>query len=378
MKTIELIAEMQKNLTALKEQQVNEVSELEAYKAKQREKVKQLETSILSALAAFLHEDEVTAPASVESPVEDAETTSAEAEAALEQAKSLAEKEAAEKKRKADIAEAKALAAKAKAEQEANGRKELSAAAEKALKEAADRKAAEDAAKEAAAKEAAAKEAAAKEAAAKEAAAKEAAAKEAAAKEAAAKEAAAKEAAEPTGDDSKLEKLLDKYQHPITLRAIENLKANGHEAMLKPSRNKMGWFCRSVEANKLILDETERIIAEEQKALFADGSGAEQHLKEIGAFAMARKKASTFGRQSAIMDKFPVTLDGIDKSQHMEKLGTAARMCMLGKLFSSDQFKEYLEPYGLTSMAQLPIDKVNEFYQHMLTSCMYNVDKEQD
>ena len=140
----------------------------------------------------------------------------------------------------------------------------------------------------------------------------------------------------------------------------------------------MGWFCRSVGANKLILDETERIVAEEQKALFADGSGAEQHLKEIGAFAMARKKASTFGRQSAIMDKFPVTLDGIDKSQHMEKLGTAARMCMLGKLFSSDQFKEYLEPYGLTSMAQLPIDKVNEFYQHMLTSCMYNVDKEQE
>ena len=140
----------------------------------------------------------------------------------------------------------------------------------------------------------------------------------------------------------------------------------------------MGWFCRSVEANKLILDETERIVAEEQKALFADGSGAEQHLKEIGAFAMARKKASTFGRQSAIMDKFPVTLDGIDKSQHMEKLGTTARMCMLGRLFSSDQFKEYLEPYGLTSMAQLPIDKVNEFYQHMLTSCMYNVDKEQE
>ena len=358
MKTIELIAEMQKNLTALKEQQVNEVSELEVYKAKQREKAKQLETSILSALAAFLHEDEVTAPTSVESPVEDVETASAEAEAALEQAKSLAEKEAAEKKRKADIAEAKALAAKAKAEQEENERKERAAVAEKALKEAADRKAAEDAAKEAAAKEAAAKEAAAK--------------------EAAAKEAVAKEAAEPTGEDSKLEKLLDKYQHPITLRAIENLKANGHEAMLKPSRNKMGWFCRSVEANKLILDETERIVAEEQKALFADGSGAEQHLKEIGAFAMARKKASTFGRQSAIMDKFPVTLDGIDKNQHMEELGTAARMCMLGKLFSSDQFKEYLEPYGLTSMAQLPIDKVNEFYQHMLTSCMYNVDKEQD
>ena len=363
MKTIELIAEMQKNLTALKEQQVNEVSELEVYKAKQREKAKQLETSILSALAAFLHEDEVTAPASVESPVEDVETASAEAEAALEQAKSLAEKEAAEKKRKADIAEAKALAARAKAEQEENERKERAAVAEKALKEAADRKAAEDAAKEAAAKEAAAKEAVAK---------------EAVAKEAVAKEAAAKEAAEPTGEDSKLEKLLDKYQHPITLRAIENLKANGHEAMLKPSRNKMGWFCRSVEANKLILGETERIVAEEQKALFADGSGAEQHLKEIGAFAMARKKASTFGRQSAIMDKFPVTLDGIDKSQHMEELGTAARMCMLGRLFSSDQFKEYLEPYGLTSMAQLPIDKVNEFYQHMLTSCMYNVDKEQD
>ena len=373
MKTIELIAEMQKNLTALKEQQVNEVSELEVYKAKQREKAKQLETSILSALAAFLHEDEVTAPASVESPVEDVETASAEAEAALEQAKSLAEKEAAEKKRKADIAEAKALAAKAKAEREENERKERAAVAERALKEAADRKAAEDAAKEAAAKEAAAEEAAAKEAAAKEAV-----AKEAVAKEAVAKEAAAKEAAEPTGEDSKLEKLLDKYQHPITLRAIENLKANGHEAMLKPSRNKMGWFCGSVEANKLILDETERIVAEEQKALFADGSGAEQHLKEIGAFAMARKKASTFGRQSAIMDKFPVTLDGIDKNQHMEELGTTARMCMLGKLFSSDQFKEYLEPFGLTSMAQLPIDKVNEFYQHMLTSCMYNVDKEQD
>ena len=369
MKTIELIAEMQKNLTALKEQQLNEVSELEVYKAKQREKAKQLETSILSALAAFLHEDEVTAPASVESPVEDVETASAEAEAALEQAKSLAEKEAAEKKRKADIAEAKALAAKAKAEREENERKERAAVAERALKEAADRKAAEDAAKEAAAKEAAAKEAAAKEAAAKEAAAKEAAAKEAAVED---------QPTGVTGDDSKLEKLLDKYQHPITLRAIENLKANGHEAMLKPSRNKMGWFCRSVEANKLILDETERIVAEEQKALFADGSGAEQHLKEIGAFAMARKKASTFGRQSAIMDKFPVTLDGIDKSQHMEELGTAARMCMLGRLFSSDQFKEYLEPYGLTSMAQLPIDKVNEFYQHMLTSCMYNVDKEQD
>ena len=371
MKTIELIAEMQKNLTALKEQQLNEVSELEVYKAKQKEKAETLKASILSAFAAFMDEDEVTAPASVESPVEDVETASAEAEAALKQAKALAEKEAAEKKRKADIAEAKALADKAKAEQEENERKERAAVAEKALKEAADRKAAEDAAKEAAAKEAAAKEVAAKEAAAKEAAAKEAAAKEAAAKEAAVED-------KPTVDDSKLEKLLDKYQHPITLRAIENLKANGHEAMLKPSRNKMGWFCRSVEANKLILDETERIVAEEQKALFADGSGAEQHLKEIGAFAMARKKASTFGRQSAIMDKFPVTLDGIDKSQHMEKLGTTARMCMLGKLFSSDQFKEYLEPYGLTSMAQLPIDKVNEFYQHMLTSCMYNVDKERD
>ena len=356
MKTIELIAEMQKNLTALKEQHVNEVSELEVYKAKQREKAKQLETSILSALAAFLHEDEATTPEPVESPAEDKETASAEAkrmeeeaEAALKQAKELAEKEATEKKRKADIAEAKVLAAKAKAEQEENERKERAAVAERALKEAADRKAAEDAAKEAAAKEAATKEAAVED-----------------------------EPKVVTGDDSKLEKLLDKYQHPITLRAIENLKANGHEAMLKPSRNKMGWFCRSVEANKLILDETERIVAEEQKALFADGSGAEQHLKEIGAFAMARKKASTFGRQSAIMDKFPVTLDGIDKSQHMEKLGTTARMCMLGKLFSSDQFKEYLEPYGLTSMAQLPIDKVNEFYQHMLTSCMYNVDKEQD
>lgn len=359
MKTIELIAEMQKNLTALKEQQLTEVSELEVYKAKQREKARQLETSILSALAAFLHEDEATTPEPVESPVEDKEMASAEAEAALKQAKALAEKEAAEKKRKADIAEAKALADKAKAEQEENERKERAAVAERALKKAADRKAAEDAAKEAAAKEAAAKEAAAKEAAAKEAPVED-------------------EPTKATSDDSKLEKLLDKYQHPITLRAIENLKANGHEAVLKPSRNKMGWFCRSVEANKLILDETERIVAEEQKALFADGSGAEQHLKEIGAFAMARKKASTFGRQSAIMDKFPVTLDGIDKSQHMEKLGTTARMCMLGKLFSSDQFKEYLEPYGLTSMAQLPIDKVNEFYQHMLTSCMYNVDKEQE
>lgn len=50
MKTIELLAAMQKNLTALMEQQANEVSELEAYKAKQKEKAETLRQSILSAL----------------------------------------------------------------------------------------------------------------------------------------------------------------------------------------------------------------------------------------------------------------------------------------------------------------------------------------
>ena len=49
MKTIELIAEMQKNLTALKEQQANEVSELEAYKdiiKKLQEQNDQLEAAV--------------------------------------------------------------------------------------------------------------------------------------------------------------------------------------------------------------------------------------------------------------------------------------------------------------------------------------------
>ena len=46
MKTIELIAEMQKNLTALKEQQVNEVSEYKGVIKKLREQNDQLEATI--------------------------------------------------------------------------------------------------------------------------------------------------------------------------------------------------------------------------------------------------------------------------------------------------------------------------------------------
>lgn len=373
MKTNEIIAAMQKNLnaemqktlTALKEQQANEVSELEAYKAKQKEKAETLKQSILSAFAAFMDEDEVTAPEPVESPVEDKEKASAEAKrmeeeaaAALKQAKELAEKEAAERKRKADVEEAKALAAKALAEKEENERKQRAAVAEAAIQAAKDRKAAEDAAK----------------------------AKAEAAK--AAEEAAAQvdeEEEEDEGDGSmseeeynRLEILLDKYQSPIAKRAIQELKDAGHEETLKPRVNDYGWFCRTEKANKMIVDVTDRIAEAQRKALFADGSSFLEHQKELGVITRAQASAKSFAKQAKIFELCPKTITDIPEANQMGVLADAARTCNVENLFDTLRFKEFLAKFGLTSMAQLTGDNVAKFYEYMFEQCTYDVFKEKE
>ena len=362
MKTNEIIAAMQKNLTALMEQQTNEVSELEAYKAKQKEKAETLKQSILSAFAAFMDEDEVTAPEPVESPTEDKEKASAEAKrmeeeaAALKQAKELAEKEAAEAKRKADVKEAKALAAKALAEKEENERKQRAAVAEAALQAAKDRKAAEDAAK----------------------------AKAEAAK--AAEEATAQvDEEEDEGDGSmseeeynRLETLLDKYQSPIAKRAIQELKDAGHEETLKPRVNDNGWFCRTKKANDMIVDAVDKIAEEQRKALFADGSSFMEHQKEVGVLARAQASAKSFAKQARVFELCPMTITDIPEANQMGVLADAARTCNVENLFSTPRFKEFLAEFGLTSMAQLTGDKVAKFYEYMFEQCTYNVFKEKE
>ena len=363
MKTNEIIAAMQKNLTALMEQQANEVSELEAYKAKQKEKAETLKQSILSAFAAFMDEDEVTAPEPVESPAEDEEKALAEAKrmeeeaaAALKQAKELAEKEAAEAKRKADVKEAKALAAKALAEKEENERKQRAAVAEAAIQAAKDRKAAEDAAK--------------------------------------AKAEAAKAAEEDTtqvgeeeeeGDGSmseeeynRLEILLDKYQSPIAKRAIQELKDAGHEETLKPRVNDNGWFCRTKKANDMIVDVTDKIAEEQRKALFADGSSFMEHQKEVGVLARAQASAKSFAKQARVFELCPMTITDIPEANQMGVLADAARTCNVENLFDTLRFKEFLAEFGLTSMAQLTGDKVAKFYEYMFEQCTYNVFKEKE
>lgn len=363
MKTNEIIAAMQKNLTALMEQQANEVSELEAYKAKQKEKAETLKQSILSAFAAFMDEDEVTTPEPVESPAEDEEKASAEAKrmeeeaaAALKQAKELAEKEAAEAKRKADVKEAKALAAKALAEKEENERKQRAATAEAAIQAAKDRKAAEDAAK----------------------------AKAEAAK--AAEEAAAQvDEEEDEGDGSmseeeynRLEILLDKYQSPIAKRAIQELKDAGHKETLKPRVNDNGWFCRTKKANDMIVDVTDKIAEEQRKALFADGSSFMEHQKEVGELARAQASAKSFAKQARVFELCPMTITDIPEANQMGVLADAARTCNVENLFDTLRFKEFLAEFGLTSMAQLTGDNVAKFYEYMFEQCTYNVFKEKE
>ena len=364
MKTNEIIAAMQKNLAALVEQQANEVSELEVYKAKQKEKAETLKQSILSAFAAFMDEDEVAAPEPIESPVEGKEKASAEAKrmeeeaaAALKQAKELAEKEAAEAKRKADVKEAKALAAKALAEKEENERKQRAAVAEAALQAAKDRKAAEDAAK----------------------------AKAEAAK--AAEEAAAQvdEEEEDEGDGSmseeeynRLEILLDKYQSPIAKRAIQELKDAGHKETLKPLVNDNGWFCRTKKANDMIVDAVDKIAEEQRKALFADGSSFMEHQKEVGVLARAQASAKSFAKQARVFELCPMTITDIPEANQMGVLADAARICNVENLFSTPRFKEFLAEFGLTSMAQLTGDNVAKFYEYMFEQCTYNVFKEKE
>lgn len=357
MKTIELLAEMQKNLTAemqktitaLTEQQANEVSELEAYKAKQKEKAETLKQSILSAFAAFMDEGEVTAPEPIESPTEDKEKASAEAK--------RLEEEAAEAKRKADVKEAKELAAKALAEKEENERKQRAAVAEAALQAAKDRKAAEDAAK----------------------------AKAEAAK--AAEEAAAQvvEEEEDEGDGSmseeeynRLEILLDKYQSPIAKRAIQELKDAGHEETLKPRVNDFGWFCRTKKANDMIVDVTDRIAEAQRKALFADGSSFLEHQKEVGVIARAQASARSFAKQARIFELCPKTITDIPEANQMGVLADAARICNVENLFDTLRFKEFLAEFGLTSMAQLTGDQVAKFYEYMFEQCTYDVFKEKE
>lgn len=384
MKTIEIIAAMQKNLTALMEQQANEVSELEVYKAKQKEKAETLKQSILSAFAAFMDEDEVTAPEPVESPVGDKEKASAEAArpgeeakplgeeaaAALKQAKERAEKEAAEKKRKADVKEAKALAAKALAEKEENERKQRAAVAEAAIQAAKDRKAAEDAAK-AKAEAAKAAEDAAK------------------AKAEAAK--AAEEATTQVGEEedegdgsmseeeyNRLEILLDKYQSPIAKRAIQELKDAGYEETLKPRVNDNGWFCRTKKANDMIVDAVDKIAEEQRKALFADGSSFMEHQKEVGVLARAQASAKSFAKQARVFELCPMTITDIPEANQMGVLADAARICNVENLFSTPRFKEFLAEFGLTSMAQLTGDNVAKFYEYMFEQCTYNVFKEKE
>lgn len=363
MKTNEIIAAMQKNLTALMEQQANEVSELEAYKAKQKEKAETLKQSILSAFAAFMDEDEVTAPEPVESPAEDEEKALAEAKrmeeeaaAALKQAKELAEKEAAEAKLKADVKEAKELAAKALAEKEENERKQRAAVAEAALQAAKDRKAAEDAAK---------------------------------AKAEAAK--AAEEAATQVGEEedegdgsmseeeyNRLEILLDKYQSPIAKRAIQELKDAGHEETLKPRVNDNGWFCRTKKANDMIVDVTDKIAEEQRKALFADGSSFMEHQKEVGVLARAQASAKSFAKQARVFELCPMTITDIPEANQMGVLADAARTCNVENLFDTLRFKEFLAEFGLTSMAQLTGDNVAKFYEYMFEQCTYDVFKEKE
>lgn len=363
MKTNEIIAAMQKNLTALMEQQANEVSELEVYKAKQKEKAETLKQSILSAFAAFMDEDEVTAPEPVESPTEDEEKASAEAKrmeeeaaAALKQAKELAEKEAAKKKRKADVEEAKALAAKALAEKEENERKQRAAVAEAAIQAAKDRKAAEDAAK--------AKAEAAK-----------------AAEEVTAQ--VGEEEDEGDGSMSKeeynrLEILLDKYQSPIAKRAIQELKDAGHEETLKPRVNDNGWFCRTKKANDMIVAAVDKIAEEQRKALFADGSSFMEHQKEVGELARAQASAKSFAKQARVFELCPMTITDIPEANQMGVLTDAARICNVENLFSTPRFKEFLAEFGLTSIAQLTGDKVAKFYEYMFEQCTYNVFKEKE
>ena len=366
MKTNEIIAAMQKNLAALVEQQANEVSELEVYKAKQKEKAETLKASILSAFAAFMDEDEVTAPEAEEKPVEDKEKASAEAKrmeeeaaAALKQAKELAEKEAAEKKRKADVEEAKALAAKALAEKEENERKQRAAKAEAALQAAKDRKAAEDAAK--------------------------AKAEAAEAAKAAEETAAQVDEEEDEGDGSmseeeysRLEILLDKYQSPIAKRAIQELKDAGHKETLKPRVNDNGWFCRTKKANDMIVDVVDKIAEEQRKALFADGSSFMEHQKEVGVLARAQASAKSFAKQARVFELCPMTITDIPEANQMGVLADAARICNVENLFSTPRFKEFLAEFGLTSMAQLTGDNVAKFYEYMFEQCTYNVFKEKE
>lgn len=376
MKTNEIIAAMQKNLnaemqktlTALREQQANEVSELEAYKAKQKEKAETLKQSILSAFAAFMDEDEVTAPEPIESPVEDKEKASAEAKrmeeeaaeakrkADVKEAKELAEKEAAEAKYKADVKEAKELAAKALAEKEENERKQRAAVAEAAIQAAKDRKAAEDAAK----------------------------AKAEAAK--AAEEAATQvDEEEDEGDGSmseeefnRLEILLDKYQSPIAKRAIQELKDAGYEETLKPRVNDNGWFCRTKKANDMIVDVTDKIAEEQRKALFADGSSFLEHQKEVGVLARAQASAKSFAKQAKIFELCPKTITDIPEANQMGVLIDAARVCNVENLFDTLRFKEFLSQFGLTSVAQLTGDNVAKFYEYMFEQCTYDVFKEKE
>lgn len=363
MKTNEIIAVMQKTLTALMEQQANEVSELEAYKAKQKEKAETLKQSILSAFAAFMDEDEVTTPEPVESPAEDEEKASAEAKrmeeeaaAALKQAKELAEKEAAEAKRIADVKEAKELAAKALAKKEENERKQRAAVAEAAIQAAKDRKAAEDAAKAKAEEAKAAEEAAAQ---------------------------VGEEEDEGDGNMSeeeynRLEILLDKYQSPIAKRAIQELKDAGHEETLKPHVNDFGWFCRTQKANDMIVDAVDKIAEEQRKALFADGSSFMEHQKEVGVLARAQASAKSFAKQARVFELCPKTITDIPEANQMGVLADAARTCNAENLFDTLRFKEFLAEFGLTSMAQLTGDNVAKFYEYMFEQCTYDVFKEKE
>lgn len=347
MKTSELVNTLQQAMQQVTEIEANQMQELKEFKEKQAAKNAKLKKDIISALDAFMSEDEVTAPVAEEKPVEAKETVSTPtmqeviaAKAAEATAKAEAKKAA--DKLAADIAEAKELAAKAKAEQQAKA-EELKARSAKALAEA-----------EAKARAARAEEA-----------------KEAIAK--ATKNTAKK--AQPVADGmtpERMQKLTALYDEPnpeFMVQAIEELKKEGEA--LAPCINENGWFTRSIADCTKIEKRTEEIVNPLVKELMDKGVTMDD-LKYQRKLTFSKLRAKQMISFAQMYGMLPRSVEGLEPSEQKQHINQLIRQLMLNRLLNSESMEEWRGERGYASIAQIPDTDLAKAYTSIANNFMFD------
>lgn len=391
---IEFLREQENSLKASE----NSMQELKEFKEKQAAKNAKLKKDILSALDAFMSEDEVTAPVAEEKPVEVKETVSTPTmqEVIAAKAAEAAEKAEAKKaadKLAADIAEAKELAEKAKAEQKARA-EELKARSAKALaeQEAKARAKAEQEDAEQAARAKEAQEAIAKATkAAKE-------WEDAKSAEQKAKEAEAKaerdrkmreevEAIRVKHEEKhkvqstapvdgmtperleKLTALYDETNPEYMQQAVVELKKEGEA--LTPYINENGWFTRSLEDCTKIEKRTAEIVSPLIKELTERGITMDD-LKYQHKLTFSKVRAKQMINYTHMYGMLPRSIEGVEPSEQKQHINQLIRQLMLNRLLNSEQMDEWRSENGYASVAQIPDADLAKAYTSLTNKFMFD------